>query len=278
MVYLEPAKEGMRQFYTGKTYRKKYGPVLGKASAAKAVFQMYRPYQGPIVDELNSVLRKNMSVLDVGCSAGQFLDALKGKVRTRVGLELSADEVAFIRKQLRFPVYSTPIEEVDIKEGPFDLVTCLQTLEHVEHPVDFLRHLGRNLKKGGYLYLELPNINDVLITHYKVSGYADFYYREPHLSYFSERTLARALKEAGFKGRIKTVQRYSLLNHLHWIQTGKPQPDFKTGNAVPQLVRGGRNAASKALNTFVANADKEYKELLGRLGLGESLTFLGKKV
>ena len=274
MVYLEP--RSMRQFYTGKAYRRKYGPVLGKASAARAVFEMYRPHQEPIVDEIRSILRKNMKVLDVGCSAGQFLDSLKGHVDLRVGLELSANEVAFIRKVLRFPVYNMPIEEAEIKEGPFDLVTCLQTLEHVENPVDFLRHLAKNLKKDGYLYLELPNIDDVLLTHYHVRGYEDFYYREPHLSYFSKKTLRAALEKAGFSGEIKTVQRYNFLNHVHWIQSGTPQPNFAIGNSTPAL-GAKKSRVGKELNSFIRKTDNQYKKLLEKYDLGESLTFLGKK-
>jgi 2-polyprenyl-3-methyl-5-hydroxy-6-metoxy-1,4-benzoquinol methylase len=277
-VYLEPPKRNIRSFYEGKEYRKKYGPVLGKASAAQDVFETYSPYQGRIISQLQGVLKKNSSVLDVGCSAGQFLNALKGKVKTRVGLELSADEVTFIREHLDFPVYNEPIETTHIKEGPFDLITCLQTLEHVERPVEFLAALGKNLKPNGYLYLELPNINDALISQYNIPSYADFYFREPHLWYFSESTLRRALKKAGFNGTIKTVQRYSLLNYFHWMQTGLPQPNFRAGNDTPLLVEHPKNKGAKILNAFIARVDAEYKQLLGDLGLGESLTFLGKKV
>ena len=117
----------------------------------------------------------------------------------------------------------------------------------------------------------------MLLTHYKVYGYADFYYREPHLSYFSRKTLGSALKKAGFVGEIGNVQRYNVLNHIHWIQTGQPQPDFKIGNARPELVRGAKDAGGKALNNFVQKTDIEYKKVLERSWLGESLTFFGKK-
>lgn len=276
MVYLEPAS-GLRKYYTDTTYRKQYGPVLGKASNPQQVFDTYAPYQSLIIRELRGVLRKPMSVLDVGCSAGQFLHALKGRVKTRVGLELSSSDVAFIRKNLDFKVYNEPVETASIKEGPFDLVTALQVLEHVERPVEFLKALGAQLKPGGYLYLELPNIDDVLVSKYRVPGYLDFYYREPHLSYFSRKTLARALKEAGFKGEVKTVQRYSLFNHLHWLQTGQPQPNYQSGNETPRFAHG-TDAASRAINTFMAGIDEQYKTLIAEKGLGESLSFLGKKV
>lgn len=278
MVYLERPRE-VEKFYGGKTYRATYGPTLGKKSTSREVFNTYRPYQQPIIDRLRPILRKNMNVLDVGCSTGHFLDALKGKVKTRVGLELSRDEVAFIQKNLDFPVYNEPIEQVKIKEGPFDLITCFQVLEHIEDPQSFLRALGRNLKTGGYLYLELPNLNDVLLGTYQNEAYEDFYFREPHLSYFSATTLKKMLLKAGFVGRIRTAQGYNIINHLHWLLAHKPQGNFTLGNGVPALIRGpkSKTPAGAALNAFIAQADHEYKILLEKHGLGESLTFLGRK-
>ena len=278
MVYLERL-QATEKFYGGKTYRATYGPTLGKKSTSKQVFDTYRPFQKPIIDRLHSILRKNMSVLDVGCSTGHFLDALKGKVGTRVGLELSRDEVAFIRTHLDFPVYNTPIAEAHFTEGPFDLITCFQVLEHIEDPQSFLSALRKNLKAGGYLYIEVPNIDDALISLYDVKEYEDFYFREPHLSYFSRTTLGKMLKKAGFKGRIGTAQGYNLINHLHWLIAHKPQGDFAHGNGVPALVRGqkAKTPAGRALNAFIAKADRDYKKLLETQGLGESLTFLGKK-
>lgn len=278
MVYLE-RPQAVEKFYGDKTYRATYGPALGKKSTSKQVFDTYRPFQQPIIDRLRGILRKNMSVLDVGCSTGHFLDALKSKVKTRVGLELSRDEAAFIRKHLDFPVYDTPIAEAKFKEGPFDLITCFQVLEHIEDPQAFLDAIRKNLKPNGYLYVEVPNLNEVLLSEYDIQEYADFYFREPHLSYFSKATLAKMLKKAGFTGKINTAQSYNFMNHLHWFLTHKPQNDFTQGNGVPVLVRGKRakTPQGRLLNTFIANTDRDYKKFLERNGLGESLTFLGKK-
>jgi len=218
-----------------------------------------------------------MSVLDVGCSTGHFLDALKGLVKTRVGLELSKDEVAYIRNNLNFPVYNVPIAEANIKEGPFDLITCFQTLEHIDDPLSFLKELHKHLKPGGYLYLELPNLNDALLDVYDSKEYADFYFREPHVSYFTRSTLSRMLKKAGFQGKIGTAQSYNLVNHLHWMSAKKPQGDFKEGNGIPLIATGAhaKTPAGRAFNAFIAKADREYKKLVERYSLGESLTFIG---
>ncbi len=277
-VFLEPV-ELSESFYADKTYRATYGPNLKKVSTSKDVFEIYSPFQWPIIQEIKHILKKNLSVLDIGCSTGHFLNALKGKVGTRVGLELSQDEVNFIKANLDFKVYSEPIEKVKITEGLFGLITCLQVLEHIDDPLTFLKHIKNNLKKDGYLYLELPNINDVMIEAYKVAGYDNFYYREPHVSYFSVKTLKKLLDQAGFKGVFKTVQRYNFVNHLNWILTGKPQDNFAIGNS--DSVLASREdidpKIKEALNSFIKKVDEDYKVLLGKLNLGESITFLGKQ-
>ena len=277
-VFLEPI-ELSESFYATKKYRATYGPNLKKSSTSKEAFEIYSPFQEPIVKEIKYLLKKNLKILDVGCSTGHFLNALKGKVGTRVGLELSQDEATFIRDNLDFKVYSEPIENVEIKEGPFGLITCLQVLEHIDDPLTFLQNIKKNLKKDGYLYLELPNIDDVMIKDYKVAGYENFYYREPHVSYFSIKTLKRLLEKAGFRGTFKTVQRYNFVNHLSWLLTGKPQDNFVIGNSIPVLVSnaGANPKVKKALNSFIKKADEDYRALIGRLNLGESITFLGKQ-
>lgn len=193
-----------------------------------------------------------------------------------MGLELSREEASFIRRNLDFPVYSVPIERATIREGPFDVVTALQVLEHVEDPVSFLEHIRRHLKKSGTLYLELPNLDDVLLTEYRIQEYGDFYFREPHLSYFTRDSLRRTLKKAGFEGEIKTVQRYTLINHIHWITARAPQKSFALGMTAQQIGKP-RTSAGKRLDSFIQETDRDYRDLVGDLGLGESLVFAGKK-
>ncbi|KKS00008.1 MAG: Methyltransferase type 11 [Candidatus Magasanikbacteria bacterium GW2011_GWC2_41_17] len=279
-VFLDPRKKKDREFYTGNNYRRLYGSTPNKISKCHEIFNTYLPFQDLIIKEIGHILKLDMKVLDVGCSTGHFLHALKGKVKERVGLELQKDAVSFIRKNLDFKVYSQSIETTKIKESHFDLVTCLQVLEHIENPLVFLNGLAKNLKPDGYLYLEVPNVNDVLLTCYKVAGYADFYFREPHISNFSINSLKILLRRAGFKGVFKTVQRYNIINHLHWILTNSPQGAFAAGNQDPVLVVGkeARTGVGKELNKFIKGVDEKYKKILAKHDVGENLVFLGKKL
>lgn len=279
LVYLAP-QSGVDVYYAGKEYRKRHGPTLEKASTMREIFNAYFPHQGPIIEAIRRQLKPTMKVLDVGCSTGHFLSALKGKVKERVGLELGQGEAAFIRKNLDFKVYTDPIESAAISEGPFDFITALQVLEHVPEPISFLRGIAKNLKPRGLLYLELPNIDDALLSAFRVKGYADFYYREPHVYYYSMKTLKLLMQKAGFTGEFKTVQRYNLINHMSWILTERPQSTFALGNGVPKLVSHPLVSTERRndLNEFFARMDKTYRELIEKHGMGESLTFLGRKM
>jgi 2-polyprenyl-3-methyl-5-hydroxy-6-metoxy-1,4-benzoquinol methylase len=257
-----------------------YGPNLTKTASAKERFDTYFPYQGEIIKKIDHLLKPDMSVLDVGCSAGFFLSALKGRVKKRVGVELNPTDVLFIKKNLDFKVYDKPLGELEINEGPFDLITSFQVLEHVDNPIEFLKTISKNLKTNGWLYLELPNINDVLLSVFQEPAYENFYYREPHVSYFSAKTLKRALSQAGFKGIIKTSQRYNLLNHLNWHLNHQPQANFTLGNSSPILIKNKnvKPSIARQFNNFITKADRDYKKIVEKNGLGESLCFLGKKI
>ena len=282
-VFLRPLEKKLSVYYEDdKVYRQQYGPDLKNFSTGcRERFNTYYPFQNFITREIEHLLNSNTKILDVGCSTGHFLHSLKGKVKTRIGLELNQAEAEFIRNNLDFKVYSEPLDVARIEEGPFDFITSLQVLEHIEDPIKFLKQIAENLKADGYLYLEVPNINDVIISCYQVKGYENFYYREPHLYYFSPATLKKLLDQAGFSGEIKTVQRYNFLNHLHWLMTNRPQDNFVLGNNELELVTATARQVDPEikieLNNFIKKVDREYKELLVKYDLGESLTFIGQK-
>ncbi len=274
--FLEPLKQIGEDYYSSTRYRSNHGPNLRKISTSQEIFQTYLPYQQKIIQELEreKIISPRTRVLDVGCSTGHLLAALKGRVGKRVGLELDASAAAFIKKHLDFPVYETPIEKAEIREGPFDLITSIETLEHISDPLPFLHGIGRQLAKTGQVYIEVPNLNDALMSLYQVKEYVDFYYREPHVSYFTERSLMRLMKKAGFTGRVKTAQRYYFLNHMHWWLMRKPQDNFTLAMEGPELVQKKK---TKALEIFLEETNERYKKLLQKQGAGDILIFLGTR-
>jgi 2-polyprenyl-3-methyl-5-hydroxy-6-metoxy-1,4-benzoquinol methylase len=198
--------------------------------AARAFFEVELAPNAERLARAEKHLAPSSRCLEIGCAAGSFLYLLKQKCDDCVGIELHEAFSSFARNELGLTVFDRPVEEIEFPPGSIDAIFMWHVLEHFRDPSSFLKTLFRLLRKGGCLFLELPNVDDALLTLYRLESFSGFYYQPAHSYYFSRQTMARILKQAGFDYRIHMLQRYSALNHLHWIMQGKPQakPAFKT--------------------------------------------------
>jgi SAM-dependent methyltransferase len=97
-------------------------------------------------------------VLDLGCGSGAFLDAARARGLETHGTELNP-AAAEVCRQKGHRVYGVEAEslarETEVRD--WDLVTLFQVLEHVAHPVTFLRQITRWVRPGGYVVVGVPN-------------------------------------------------------------------------------------------------------------------------
>ncbi len=276
--FLEPRKTHLQKYYDS-DYRKLYTPVLGQSLNCQELFDISIDYQKERIKEISPYLKKDMKVLDVGCSVGYFLHTLKPLVKECVGIEFNTEHAEYVNEVLKIKVYTESIEKLNFPEETFDMITAYQVFEHVEDPLIFLENLKKYLKPNGVLVLEVPNLNDVLISQVNHQKYQDFWYRDPHVFNYSSHTLKKMTEAAGFKGESKSITRYSLLNHLHWKMTGRPQASVVEGTSVPLYVEGNPKdkSAQEALNSWFAKADEEYRSILKQFDLGSALLYVGRK-
>jgi len=100
------------------------------------------------------------NVLDVGCGLGHGLLAVRHYLPAAAltGLDFSTVALAHARSLLPAAtfvagdLYATPFAD-----GAFDLVLCLETLEHVLDPTAALGELRRLCAPGGRVVLTVPN-------------------------------------------------------------------------------------------------------------------------
>ncbi|MFX1383484.1 MAG: class I SAM-dependent methyltransferase [Promethearchaeota archaeon] len=277
--YLIPKELDLENYYS-EEYRKKHSPILGEIVEPKTIFDLYLPIQKIRVDKLKQILNPQMKVLDVGCSTGHFLYTLKDHVGECIGIELNPEHAEFTEKELGIKTYNTAIENTDIPMEYFDLITFYQVLEHIDDPIKFLNTYKKYLKKDGYICIEVPNIDDILISAYKVEPYIDFWFREPHLFNFSQKSLAMLLEKVGFKGKIEGIHFYNFLNHLNWIFTGKPQKSVDMGRSKPVLIKNSsiNENLKNEINQWFENVNKDYMKLLEKHFISESMYFIGHKI
>ncbi len=134
-------------------------------------------------------------VLDVGCSFGGLVHALTIAGFEAAGLEPAEHVALFGRAMLgvdiRIGTYEALRQECDLP-----CIALTEVLEHCFDPLDALRHVHGALRKGGLLFLSVPNF-DTDARREQGSSWENFV--SDHYSQFTIETLGRMLQKAGFE-------------------------------------------------------------------------------
>lgn len=273
----QPPSDNLKAYYDD-IYRRRHGPVLNQPSSYREIFDAYVPHQAPRIELLRPWLTPTARVLEVGCSTGQFLYHVKPLVREVVGVDYDSGAARFAAEICQCTTFGCGLEEANLAPASFDVVCAIHTLEHARDPVEFARMLGRHLKPGGVVYVEVPNLRDPLLSVYPCAAFRSFYFQEAHLFYFSPASLTAAMIRAGFEGAIRCRQDYHFVNHLHWLLLGKPQTSSHEAVGSPKLslAEQADPALRRELARWLEAADRQYKALLVKHGYADNLIFLGR--
>ena len=161
------------------------------------------------------------AVLEIGSATGGFLGLLTGY--ECYGVE-SSDENREFSKQFAQEVWTDIADIPDTKQ--FDSICMFHVFEHIRNPNIFIEACKKHLVKGGQIILEVPCIEDPLISLYNLRAYKDFYFQPIHPYVYSEGSLNYVFSHAGMKTKeVFYAQHYSLDNHLAWLITGRPGGD-----------------------------------------------------
>jgi 2-polyprenyl-3-methyl-5-hydroxy-6-metoxy-1,4-benzoquinol methylase len=158
--------------------------------------------------------------VEIGASVGAFCSAVKPYIANVVGVEPSQDHAAHLTS---VGVTAVPyLDKLDPQEK-FDAAAFFHVLEHMRRPVEFLQDVAKVLNDQAYIFVEVPNVNDALLSLYHNQAFTDFYYQAMHCVYFSPETLTQVFQQAGFSTvELIPKQRYDISNHMVWMSEGKP--------------------------------------------------------
>lgn len=217
-------------------YEKEYGVIYAneKGATPKDLFDKRLPDAKRYLDMVERFLKPTDDCLEIGCASGYFLHTIKSKVKSVTGFETHVE----LRKYCEEIGIRMLSSLADAKEASFDRIFLFFVLEHIGDPMSFLGVLKKMLKPGGTLVVEVPNVDDILLSGYPLPLFRDFYFTPAHQYYYSKDTLARTLKKAGFDDFvIEPEQRYDLSNHMNWMITGKPGGQAKFNHLfTPQIL------------------------------------------
>lgn len=147
---------------------------------------------------------KPRKVLDVGCASGLFLDAAATAGWETFGIELSPRNAEIAAsKGHRVFVGSLADFAVNDTRSTYDLISCLDVIEHVERPRQFLQLLSQRLAPDGILVLSTPNYSGIVA---RILRERDVFMTPPeHLNFFSFPGLLSLAKHAGLSPVHKTT-------------------------------------------------------------------------
>jgi len=176
-------------------------------------YQEYLPEEGPSIESWEKMMRpvfhraanllkqygREGRLLDVGTGFGFFLVEMKKRGWEAAGVDISQKAMDYARDVLGLTILPGPLEKADFADNHFDAVTAFYVVEHLSHPMAFLRECYRILKPGGLLFLRYPHTTPIknLLRFFGIKN--RLYDLPAHLSDFSPKMIQQCLEKIGFE-------------------------------------------------------------------------------
>lgn len=117
-------------------------------------------YMIPVFDKIKSITKDNINILDVGCGNGLFGSYFCDVASSITGVDASEHALQCAKDrgyQNTYKISDFCTDSLDFPDNSFDFIMCKDVLEHLLDPLHLLLEMKRVLKKGGYLFINVPN-------------------------------------------------------------------------------------------------------------------------
>ncbi|MDR3413574.1 MAG: bifunctional 2-polyprenyl-6-hydroxyphenol methylase/3-demethylubiquinol 3-O-methyltransferase UbiG [Formivibrio sp.] len=104
-------------------------------------------------------------VLDIGCGGGILAEAMAAKGAHVTGIDLAEKSLKIAKLHLFESALTVDYQHIaaekmaDAKPESFDIVTCMEMLEHVPEPSSIINACAQLAKPGGWIFLSTLNRN-----------------------------------------------------------------------------------------------------------------------
>jgi SAM-dependent methyltransferase len=216
-----PDESELETYYDGVFRSEVHTKAFYEKEHMDLTFNYFTPEAKIRVKRIVGDLKESDDILEIGTSVGYFLSAVSEYVHLAYGTEWDSGARQYIEDVIANPKIKTAQNPWDF-EQKFDKIFMFHVLEHIEDPVHFLQRLKKQLKPNGKIYIEVPNVDDIMVKTFENNPFKNFYYKKAHIFNFNETGLKYIFDHAGYSSDIRFIQRYDLSNHFHWLAKGVP--------------------------------------------------------
>jgi 2-polyprenyl-6-hydroxyphenyl methylase/3-demethylubiquinone-9 3-methyltransferase len=110
-------------------------------------------------DECGRTPLAGKTALDVGCGAGLLAEPLARLGAKVTGIDATPEVIAVACDHAKAMGFDIDYRTGDVQQldGRFDLITCMEVIEHVADPAAFVKALAARLASNGLLIMSTPN-------------------------------------------------------------------------------------------------------------------------
>jgi 2-polyprenyl-6-hydroxyphenyl methylase / 3-demethylubiquinone-9 3-methyltransferase len=178
------------------------------------------------IDQLAPLAGKH--VLDVGCGGGILSEAMARKAQHVTGIDLAARPLGVARLHaLEAEVGNVEYREIAAEAlaaqqpGSFDVVTCMEMIEHVPDPASIVRACSQLVRPGGWVFFSTLNRNPksflfAIVGAEYVLGLLPKGTHE-YAKFIKPSELARWCREAGLALQATRGMEYNPLTRRYWL-------------------------------------------------------------
>jgi len=112
-------------------------------------------------------------------------------IHPKISISVVEPDDAFCNAHSRLGVCKEVLKELSEVKQTYDLVTSSHSLEHVSNIIDTMEAMAKIVRPNGYLFLEVPNANEIYFKYYKND--------KPHTYFFNMETICNIAASFQFK-------------------------------------------------------------------------------
>lgn len=228
---------------------------------------------------------KSGRLFDLGAGWGHFMLAGKELGYDVYGVEISEQPYLYCVNDLKLPVDHIDFFEMD-ESKKFDIITMWDVLEHIDKANEFLVKCSKLTKPGGYLFLQVPQIDSYFARrhkdNWKMMGL-------DHVNYFGKNTITKILANNGYEVvkikssfEIKLFIMYTLLPLIKKLKKNRKQNLRDTNTTINAAERQHyfnkfTSRPMWQLKLFVAVHNLIYN-MLSFFSIGEEMMVAARKI